>query len=217
MVAAVVLEEVQVAELVKSCVLLSENVPVALNCIVAPALSEAFAGVTTIEVSAAPVTDTVTLAVREPEEAWIVALPTPAPVAKPVGLIETIAGLEDVQVAAVNGCVLPFASFPVTEKATVPPFGILPGEGETEIDTNPDEVFIILSPVTISGCTKPPTTGILPPLLHLCYRQFRFHIRLCLLRLVVRSRRVEAVFSILTEPSALCLVSRVATNTVRRS
>lgn len=142
MVAAVVFEELQVTEAVRSSVLLSENVPVALNCIVAPALSEAFAGATAIEVRAAPVTDTATLAVREPEEAWIVALPTPAPVAKPVGLIETIAGLDDVQVAAVSGSVLPFASFPVAEKATEPPFGILPTEGETEIDTNPEVVEV---------------------------------------------------------------------------
>lgn len=217
------LEEVQVTELVRSWVLLSENVPVALSCIVAPALSEAFVGVTVIAVSAAPVTDNVTLPVREPEEAWIVALPTPAAVAKPVGLIETIAGLEDVQVAAVNISVLPFASFPVAEKSTVFPFGIVPGEGETEIDTSPEmvegepgdmaqparssgvmpnrispfltnEAFIILSPVTIFACTELRATGNTP----LCYRQFRVHIRLLLLRLVERrhgsSRRGKALF-----------------------
>lgn len=59
-----------------------------------------------------------------------------------MGLIETIAGLEDAQVAAVNGSVLPSASFPVAEKTTVPPFGILPEEGETEIDTNPEVVEV---------------------------------------------------------------------------
>jgi hypothetical protein len=69
MVAAVVLEELQVTELVKSCVLLSENAPVAVNCVVTPGLRDAFAGVTTIEVSVAPVTDTSTLVLREPEEA----------------------------------------------------------------------------------------------------------------------------------------------------
>jgi len=136
MVAAVVLDELQVTELVKSCVLLSENVAVALNCVVTPAPSEALAGVTAIAVSAAPVTDTWTLAVSEPEEAWIVASPKPAVVAKPVGLIATTVGLEDVQIAVVKGSVPPLASCPVAEKRTVSPFRIVPGEGETEIDTN---------------------------------------------------------------------------------
>jgi hypothetical protein len=136
MVAAVAFDELQVTEPVKSCVLLSENVAVALNCVVTPGLSEELAGVTAIAASVAPVTDTSTFAVSEPEEAWIAASPKPAPVAKPVGLIATTAELEDVQVAVVNDSVPPLASFPVAEKRTVSPFGIVPKEGETEIDTN---------------------------------------------------------------------------------
>jgi hypothetical protein len=136
MVAAVVFDELQVTELVTSCILLSENVAVALNCVVTPGLSEESAGVTAIAASVAPVTDTSTFAVSEPEEAWIAASPKPAPVAKPVGLIATTAELEDVQVAVVNDSVPPLASFPVAEKRTVSPFGIVPKEGETEIDTN---------------------------------------------------------------------------------
>jgi hypothetical protein len=56
MVAAVVLEELHVTELVRSCVLLFENVPVAVNCKVDPAATEPFAGVTAIDTSVAAVT-----------------------------------------------------------------------------------------------------------------------------------------------------------------
>ena len=188
MVAAVVLDELQVTELVKSCVLLSENVAVALNGVVTPAISEALAGVTAIAASAAPVTDTWTSAVSEPDEAWIVASPKPVPVANPVGLIVTTAGLEDVQVAVVKRSVPPLARFPMAEKRTVSPFGIVPSEGETEIDTScevfvvepgaraqparnsglapnkisailTNEIFIVSLPVTIFACTPScPTT-----------------------------------------------------------
>jgi len=56
MVATVVFDEVHVTELVRFCVLASENVPVAVNCCVAPAAIDGFAGVTAIEVSVAAVT-----------------------------------------------------------------------------------------------------------------------------------------------------------------
>ena len=49
MVAIVVAEEDQVTELVIFCVLLSLYVPIAVNCCVAPAMIEPFAGVTAID------------------------------------------------------------------------------------------------------------------------------------------------------------------------
>ena len=51
-----VVAETQVTELVMFCVLVSENVPVAVNCCVAPLTSDGLAGVTAIEVSVAAVT-----------------------------------------------------------------------------------------------------------------------------------------------------------------
>lgn len=55
-VAVAVLLEAQVTLLVRFCVLLSENVPVAVNCCVPPAAIEGFAGVTAIDTSvAAPI------------------------------------------------------------------------------------------------------------------------------------------------------------------
>jgi hypothetical protein len=51
-VAILVAEEVHVAVLVRFCVLLSEKVPVAVNCFVAPFAIEGLAGVTAMETSA---------------------------------------------------------------------------------------------------------------------------------------------------------------------
>ena len=56
MVATVAFDEVHVTEFVKFWVLVSENVPVAVNCCVAPAEIDGLAGVTAIEVRVAAVT-----------------------------------------------------------------------------------------------------------------------------------------------------------------
>ena len=53
-VATVVVPEVQVAVLVRFCVLLSVYVPVAVNCCVNPLVTDGFAGVTLIELRAMP-------------------------------------------------------------------------------------------------------------------------------------------------------------------
>jgi hypothetical protein len=84
MVAAAGFEEVQTTEAVTSCVLLSLNVPVALNCFVVPTAMVEFAGVTAIEIKVAPeiVSDAVPL--TDPALAVIVATPVPTLVARPV-------------------------------------------------------------------------------------------------------------------------------------
>jgi hypothetical protein len=63
-VATVVVCELQVAELVKFCVELSEKVPVAVNCFVVPLAIDGFAGVTAIDTSVGAVA--VTVRVVEP-------------------------------------------------------------------------------------------------------------------------------------------------------
>ena len=68
-VATVVVTELQVAVLVKFCVELSEKVPVAVNCSVAPFAIEGFAGVTAIDTSVAAVTVKVVDPVMAPEAA----------------------------------------------------------------------------------------------------------------------------------------------------
>ena len=86
-VATVVVCELHVAVLVRICVELSENVPVAANCSVAPFTSEGFAGVTVIDTSTAEVTVRTVVPLIAPEAALIVLVPVATAVAKPPALI----------------------------------------------------------------------------------------------------------------------------------
>ena len=65
----------QVAVEVRSCVLPSVNVPVAVNCWVVPRAMDGFAGETAIETSAAAVTVSVVEPVIEPEVATMLVVP----------------------------------------------------------------------------------------------------------------------------------------------
>ena len=68
-VAAVVFDEAQVTEDVMFCVLLSEYVPVAVNCCVVPLGIEGLAGLTAMDTSVAAVTVSVVEPVTLPEVA----------------------------------------------------------------------------------------------------------------------------------------------------
>ena len=74
-VAAAVFVEPHVTELVRFCVLLSLEVPVAVNCRVAPFEIEPFAGVTAIETNTGAVTVRFVEPLIDPEAARIVVLP----------------------------------------------------------------------------------------------------------------------------------------------
>ena len=82
-VATVVLLDVHVAEFVRSCWLLSLNVPVAVNCCLFPAAIVGAAGVTAIETSVAGVTVKVVEPFIEPEVAVTVVVPAATLLAKP--------------------------------------------------------------------------------------------------------------------------------------
>ena len=86
-VAMLVVPEDQVTLDVRFCVLPSLNVPVAVNCSVAPLVIDGFAGVTAIDCKVAAVTVNTVDPLIAPEVALIVDVPTPAPVASPVVLI----------------------------------------------------------------------------------------------------------------------------------
>ena len=75
MVATDCVSDDQVAVEVRSCVLLSVKVPVAVNCCVVPKAIDGFAGETAIETSAAAVTVSVVEPVTEPEVATMLAVP----------------------------------------------------------------------------------------------------------------------------------------------
>src|SRR5262249_37801957 len=108
MVAAAVLEELQVTELVMFWVVPSVKAPVAANCCVRPAATEAFAGVTLMDTTAGPDTVRAAERVTEPDDAVMVALPTPIVVTNPAALMVATAGLPEAQATVpVRFCVLP--------------------------------------------------------------------------------------------------------------
>jgi hypothetical protein len=104
----------QVTDVVRFCVLLSLNVPVAVNCCVRPFAIDGFAGVTAIDCSVAAVTVSTVDPLTEPDVALMVLVPTPAPVANPVLVIVAVAVVPDDQVTdVVRFCVLLSLNVPV--------------------------------------------------------------------------------------------------------
>jgi hypothetical protein len=107
-VAAAALDELQVTELVRFCVLLSLHVPVAANCCWPPMEIEGLAGVTAIDTSTGGPTVSPVEPVIEPSSASIVAVPVATPVARPAPVIVATDVAEESQVTElVKFCVLP--------------------------------------------------------------------------------------------------------------
>lgn len=93
-------DEVQTTTDVRFCVVLSEKVPVAVNCCAAPAVMSALAGVTVMDASE----DELTVTVVEPEILPKVAVMDAVPGANDVALplvpaIDAIEGADELQVA----------------------------------------------------------------------------------------------------------------------
>lgn len=93
-----VLDELQVAEAVRSCVELSEKFPVALNCWAVPAAILGLTGVTEIDVSVAGVTFNVVVANTTPDVAVIVAEPTDKALAFPAAVTVAMDAADELQV-----------------------------------------------------------------------------------------------------------------------
>ena len=109
-----VLDELQVAEAVKSCVVLSENVPVAANCVVVPLAMLGLDGVTVMDTSVAGFTVSEVDPVMLPDVAVTVVDPTATEVAKPEVPIVATPVLDELQVAcAVKSCVVLSENMPV--------------------------------------------------------------------------------------------------------
>lgn len=99
-VATAVFDEVQVAELVRFCVVPSVNVPVAVSWSVVPFAIDVFVEVMVIDCSVAAVTVSAMVFDGIPFCVAVMLLdPVAAPVARPVVLILTAAVLDEVQVA----------------------------------------------------------------------------------------------------------------------
>ncbi len=99
MVATLSAEEVQCAEAVRSCVVPSLRVPVAVNCCVVPNAIDGLAGETEIETRLAKLTVSVVEPATVPEVAVTSAVPVARLVASPVALTVATPVFEDVQVA----------------------------------------------------------------------------------------------------------------------
>jgi len=113
-VAAAVFEEVQVADVVRFCVLPSLNVPVAVNCSTVPLAIEAFGPLIAIDCRVAAVTAKAKMFEVMPLCVAVMLLePTAAPVSRPPGAM-VAAAEEDAQVTEpVKFWVLPSLKVPV--------------------------------------------------------------------------------------------------------
>ena len=156
MVAAAGFEEVQTADPLTSCVLLSLNVPVAANCFVVPTAMLEFAGVTTTETMLAPVMVSDAVPLTEPELAVIVVKPVPTLVARPV--VSTVATDEDDedQVTDWSHCVLPSSKFPTAVNSCVVPSAMDGIAGVTEI-----EIRCAATTVNVEVSVKEPTVAVI--------------------------------------------------------
>ncbi len=140
-VATVVADELQVTDAVMSCVLLSEKIPVAVNCSVVPRATRGLVGVTAMDLSVAELTIRVVEPEMLPEVAVMVAVPAATDVACPLEpaalLIVATDAADELQVTdVVMSCVLLSEKVPVAENCSVVP-GAMPGlVGVTAIETS---------------------------------------------------------------------------------
>src|SRR5438270_10401261 len=124
-VTTVVSLELQVAELVTSCVLPSVYVPVAVNCWVVPLTIDAFAGFIAMEDTIGGVTVNVAVPATLPEVAVMVVLPGLTLDASPEVLIVAVDAFEEFHVAVeVRSCWLPSLNVPVAKNCCWIPFAI---------------------------------------------------------------------------------------------
>ena len=137
-VATDVVPDTHVACELKSCVVLSLYVPVAVNCFVVPFAIDGFTGVTAIDTSVAAVTVNVSAGLVTPFSAAVIGdVPTPAPVARPPEVIVATELVPDTHVACdVRSCVLLSLYVPVAVNCFVVPFAIDGLTGVTAIDTS---------------------------------------------------------------------------------
>jgi hypothetical protein len=160
-VAVVVVSDVQVAVLLRFCVLPSVNVPVAVNCCAVPFAIDGLAGVTAIDTNIAVLTVSVVVPLTEPELAVMFALPTPTLLATPgVGppvLIVLTPGVSELHsTVSVMFCVLPSVYVPVAVNCSVVPSGITGTAGVTAIDTSAAGLTVtVVDPLIVDPAIVP--------------------------------------------------------------
>lgn len=149
-VATCVFDDAHTAEAVMSCVVLSEKVPVAVNCSLPPAAMLVAAGETEIELRVAGVTVSTAggTEVTVANEARMFVVPVPLDSASPnvPAVFPTVAteGVEELQIAkVVRSCVPPPASVPVAVNCRDVPSAMLAVGGETAIDATAADVSVV--------------------------------------------------------------------------
>jgi hypothetical protein len=118
-----------------SWVLLSLNVPVAVNCLVVPTAMLEFAGVTAIETSDAAVTVRDAVPLTPADAAVMVAVPVPVLLANPVESILATEVEEEDQAREVSNCVLPSSKLPTAVNCWVVPRAMEGVAGVTAMET----------------------------------------------------------------------------------
>ena len=178
-VATPMLVELHVAAVVRFCVVLSLNVPVAVNCSVNPIAIDGFVGTTAIDMSTADVTVNVVVPKMplDASVARIVVAPTATLVASPPPTVATPTSVELHVAVVVRFCVVLSLNVPVAVNCSVKPTGIAGFVGVTSIDTSCAEVTVSVvvptSPVAWSTAvmtvdplamlvTRPALPGTLP-------------------------------------------------------
>ena len=174
-VAALVFDESHVADVVKSCKLLSEKVPVAKNCIevfrVMPAImGGGFSGVTRMETSCEGVTVSVApVDVLPPRLAVITVVPSAFDVASPfepaVLLTTATALFDELQVAvAVMSCFDASVKVPTALYCWIFPSGMLDDAGVTVIDVTTAAVTTQVDAGLDMTESNPAVTNVVPVL-----------------------------------------------------
>jgi hypothetical protein len=146
-VAVPVTDEFHVAVPVRSAVVESVYVPVAVNCCVRPFAIIVLAGVTAIDTSVAAVTVSVAVLLVTPLDAAVMfEAPRATPVAKPELVIVAIPVADEFHVAlAVKSAVLESVYVPVAVNCCVRPFAIVALAGVTAIDTRVGAVTVSIA------------------------------------------------------------------------
>ena len=155
-VATLMLEELQSTSNVRSCVELSLNVPVAVNCLVAPAGILLFSGAMASETSVALVTVTDDVPEIAPDVA--VTVVGPAATASPsplLSIVMALVALED-HCTDVSTCVLPSSNMPVAVNCCCVPGAMETVAGLTEIDS-----MCAATTVTVEESVNVPTVAVI--------------------------------------------------------
>lgn len=135
-VATPVLVELHVAKFVRSCGVPSENIPVAVNCVVVPCAMLELVGVTSMDTSVALVTVNPVVPEILPSTALILLLPTVTEVANPELLMVATPVLTELQVTEDEiSCFVWSEYIPVAMNCAVVPTAMLGLAGVTSMDT----------------------------------------------------------------------------------